>query len=173
MEVRPEALQEARQLREEGGKTLLILYSGQELPLRDETVDLILCIGVIRSLMDRGPIERAVRGWHRCLRRHGILIVVETDNRALRRHLTPDEMKRRIEAGGFRTNAWYPVRKVAWWGIRLIKWGLVPKRVYPMIAGWELRLRRRFVWGGGKRAYLGEFQKGKATDAPLAGQRRV
>lgn len=62
-------------------------------------------------------------------------------------------------SSGFNFVAWYPIRKVSWWGLRLIKMGLIPKEAYRHLAKWELWSRRRLPLTLGKHAYLGAFAK--------------
>lgn len=139
---------------------LRVLYRGGVLPIKAQCLDLILAVGVIRSLMDRGPLQQAVGEWWRCLRPEGRLLVVETDNAALRRFLSVERIRDVLRLGGFSVVRWYPVRRTSWWGLRLVKAGLLPLLLYRRMAKWELRsLREKDVKPKRKLAYLGEFTK--------------
>jgi SAM-dependent methyltransferase len=159
LEVQAEALEEARKRCARDGGVLLARYAGGGIPLRTGSVDLVMAIGVVRSLMDRGPLKEALMEWRRCLRPGGSVILIETDNRALRRYVNQDELRRHILRAGFEIVRWYPIRKVSWWGGSFIKWGLIPRAAYPLVARWELWARRRSPWAWGKRAYLGEIKR--------------
>ncbi len=141
-------------------RVLLVLYGGGVLPVKEESADLILAVGVIRSLMDRGPLEEAVREWWRCLRKQGRLLLIETDNAALRRKRSVQGILEVLMGGGFQMLAWHPIRKTSWWGLSLIKAGLWPPSLYDWMAAWELRRRQeQGIFPRGKMAYLGEFLK--------------
>lgn len=143
-----------------GGKpVLLVLYGGEVLPVREASVDLVLAVGVVRSLLDRGPLTQAAQEWFRCLRPGGRLILIETDNRALWRYMRAEEIKDHLIELGFEPLAWYPIRKVDWWGLRLVKWGLLPGRFYQGLGQRELLMRRGAQDPRGKRAYLGDFRR--------------
>jgi SAM-dependent methyltransferase len=159
LEVQADALAEARKNCQGDQKVLLMRYGGGGIPLRAGSVDLLLAVGVVRSLLDRGPLEDALQEWHRCLRPGGSLILIETDNRALRRYLGQGELRKRILRAGLEVLRWYPIRKVSWWGGSLVKWGVIPRSAYPLVARWELHSRRRPLWAWGKRAYLGEIRR--------------
>jgi len=159
LEVQREFLQEARS-RADGDRALLVLYAGGTIPLKKESVDLILAVGVVRSLMDRGPLDWAVEEWRRCLRSHGRLLLIETDNAALRRKITVEGIREALTRQDFRVLAWHPIRKTSWWGLGLVKAGLLPFALYGRMAGWELRRRREErVHPKCKMAYMGEFLK--------------
>jgi SAM-dependent methyltransferase len=158
IEVQRRFLNQAR-VAHRDDNVLFIWYGGGVLPIRNGAVNLVLAVGVIRSLMDRGPLGFALNEWHRCLGDGGNLLLIETDNRALRRYMRSDELRRAIKTSGFETIVWYPMRKVSSMGLRLVKWGIIPKGGYPHLARWELWSRRHSPWRYGKRAYLGEFRK--------------
>lgn len=159
LEVQGEFLQEAR-FNAIGGGALLVLYGGGIIPLREESVDLIMAVGVVRSLMDRGPLEGAVQEWKRCLRNQGRLLLIETDNAALRRKIAVDGIPEALTKAGFQTLAWHPIRKTSWWGLALVKAGLLPLSLYGWMAERELgRRKKEGVCRKGKLAYLGEFLK--------------
>jgi SAM-dependent methyltransferase len=159
LEVQREFLQEARS-RADGDRALLVFYAGGTIPLKKESVDLILAVGVVRSLMDRGPLDGAVEEWRRCLRSHGRLLLIETDNAALRRKIKVEGIKEVLTGQGFQVLAWHPIRKTSWWGLGLVKAGLLPFALYARMAGWELRRRKEErVHPRCKMAYMGEFLK--------------
>lgn len=157
LEVQKEFLREARS-RANGDRALLVLYGGGAIPLRKESVDFILAVGVVRSLMDRGPLEAATEEWRRCLKSHGRLLLIETDNAVLRRKTTVDGILEALTQKGFQVLAWHPIRKTSWWGLSLVKAGLLPFAFYGRMARWELdRRRKEKVHPKGKMAYMGEF----------------
>lgn len=162
VEVQGAPLAAANRAREDGA--LFVLYGGGTLPIRSESVDLVLGVGVVRSLLDRGPLREAVAEWRRCLKPGGILLLVETDNAAFRRYMLPDDLREAIVSLGMEGLAWYPVRKAGWWGLNLVKLGVIPPSWYPRLARWELGARRKARTGLGKCAYLGEFRKGLGGD---------
>jgi SAM-dependent methyltransferase len=158
VEVQGDSLREARKS-SPANSALLVLYGGGTVPVRRATVDLVLAVGVVRSLMDRGPVRDAVAEWLRCLRPGGRLLLIETDNAAFRRYLLPEELKETIRGGGFESLSWYPIRKVGWWGLDLVKLGCIPRSVYGQMARWEIGARKRSRVRTGKYAYLGIFRK--------------
>lgn len=159
LEVQGEFLREAR-LRANSGKTLLVLYGGGTLPIRKDAFDLLLAVGVVRSLMDRGPLGEAVEEWRRCLRPGGRLLLVETDNAALRRKIRAEGIRETLQQAGFQGLAWHPIRDTSWWGLGLVKAGLWPTSLYGRMARWELKQRKKKgAPKKGKMAYLGEFLK--------------
>jgi SAM-dependent methyltransferase len=158
VEVQPQVVKEAR-ARCMGKAVLLVLYGGGCLPIREASVDLVLAVGVVRSLLDRGPLSRAIEEWFRCLRPGGRLILIETDNRALWRYMHVQQIRASVVESGFELLAWYPIRKVSWWGLRLVKWGLLPKRFYPALGRREVLRRRVASSPRGKKAYLGDFRR--------------
>jgi SAM-dependent methyltransferase len=138
----------------------LVLYQGGVLPIRAESVDLVLAVGVVRSLLDRDPLEGAISEWRRCLRPRGRVLLIETDNTPLRRYMGIQQVPEALENWGFRKLAWYPIRRTSWWGLRLVKWGLLPPHLMSLLARWELSRRRlEPVQSKAKRAYLGEFER--------------
>jgi SAM-dependent methyltransferase len=163
LEVTKNALTEARN-RAGGSGVLWVWYGGGAIPLRSASMDLVLAVGVVRSLLDRGPLHEAVGEWRRCLRTGGRLLLIETDNRAMRRYMAAEILRHRIVQMGFECLSWYPVRKVSWAGIAMVKLGLVPRSHYGTLARWELWARRRTPWSRGKRAFLGEFVKQPSSD---------
>ncbi len=142
-----------------GNAVLLVLYGGEVLPVREGSVDLVLAVGVVRSLLDRGPLRQAAEEWFRCLRPGGRLILIETDNRALWRYMRAHEIRDHLVELGFEPLAWYPIRKVNWWGLRLVKWGLLPVRFYQGLGRRELQRRKGSPGPGGKKAYMGDFRR--------------
>ncbi len=159
VEVEKEFLLSASKILPQRGM-LLVLYQGGVLPIKAESVDLVVAVGVIRSLLDRGPLEGAIAEWRRCLRPRGRLLLIETDNTPLRRYMGIQEVPQALESWGFRRLAWYPIRRTSWWGLRLVKWGIVPQHLMPKLARWELRRRKMEpVPSEAKRAYLGEFER--------------
>lgn len=159
LEVERAWLREAQTTADRWG-CLRVLYGGGVLPLKGECLDLVLAVGVIRSLMDRGPLQQAVGEWWRCLRPEGRLLVVETDNAALRRFLPMERIRDVLRLEGFSMVRWYPVRRTSWWGVWLVKAGLLPLFLYRQMAEWELKsLREKDVEPKRKLAYLGEFTK--------------
>lgn len=159
LEVQREFLREARS-RANGDRALLVFYAGGTIPLRKESVEFILAVGVVRSLMDRGPLEAAIEEWRRCLKSHGRLLLIETDNAVLRRKITTEGILEALTKQGFQSLAWHPIRKTSWWGLALVKAGLLPFAFYGRMAGWELgRRKKEKVHPKGKRAYMGEFLK--------------
>lgn len=159
LEVQEEFLREARSSLH-GGRALLVLYGGGIIPVQKESIDLILGVGVIRSLMDRRPLEGAVQEWKRCLRRRGRLLIIETDNAALRRRIKAEGILEAVTKAGFQVLAWHPIRRTSWWGLGLVKAGLLPSSLYGRMAKWELKLRKsQKGLPKGKMAYLGEFLK--------------
>jgi SAM-dependent methyltransferase len=158
VEVQLEPLWRARERCGEGA-VLLVLYKGNTLPIVPGSMDLVVAVGVIRSLMDRGPLSETLGEWHRCLRDGGRLTIIETDNRAFRAYMKPEALRESVVAAGFKPGAWYPIRKVSWLGLDLVKKGILPKKSYEHLAAWELRLRRRLPRFLGKHAFLGEFHK--------------
>jgi SAM-dependent methyltransferase len=160
LEVQREFLAEAGS-RVRGLGALLVLYGGGALPLKKDSVDLVLAVGVVRSLMDRGPLGEAIEEWRRCLREGGRVLLIETDNAALRRKIRVQGIREALQDAGFEVLAWNPIRKTGWWGLSLVKTGLWPASLYGWMARRELGCRKRGGLGTrGKLAYLGEFRKG-------------
>lgn len=159
LEVQEEFLREAH-CRAQGLGSLLVLYGGGTIPVRRESVELVLAVGVIRSLMDRGPLQGAVQEWKRCLKSQGRLLLMETDNAALRRRIKVEGIREALTKAGFQPLAWHPIRKTSWCGLSLVKAGLLPSSLYGAVARWELGRRKKQGFPGkGKMAYLGEFIK--------------
>lgn len=141
-------------------RALVVLYPGDFIPMRSGAVDLVLAVGVVRSLLDRGPMELALSEWRRCLRPKGRVILIETDNAPLRRYMEIMELPKAMEEFGFKRLAWYPIRRTSWWGLTLVKWGLFPHHLIPRLAKWEVMRRKLEPLGSHvKKAYLGEFEK--------------
>lgn len=146
--------------RKRSGHVLWALYQGRVLPIKVASLDLVVAVGVVRSLLDRGPLEMAIGEWKRCLKGGGRVIIIETDNSALRRHMEAQGIPTAMEREGFRTVVWHPIRSTSWWGLELVKLGLWPRRWLVPLAKWELKTRSSPGRKSGKKeAYLGEFFK--------------
>ncbi len=120
------------------------VYDGRTFPFRDASFDLVHCRGVFVCIEDRRTIKDIAAEMSRCLRPGGKLILVEGVSR------TPGKFrygrKEYVDfftGAGFRREFDYPLRKGRWPGLYLIRFGLVPQRLFGPIAEAELAVRKR------------------------------
>ncbi|HZX79755.1 MAG TPA: class I SAM-dependent methyltransferase [Lysobacter sp.] len=103
------------------------------LPFADGAFDLVLAQSLLRSLHLNGVLEVA-EAMPRVLRAGGRLVVVDNVRARHPAYVEDAEIVRMFTRQGMRLLARHPIRRARWWGIYLIRYGLVPRFMYPWLA---------------------------------------
>jgi len=107
-------------------------------PCPDETFDTIFLLNVIRALHLMG-IKDACRGIGRLLSRGGRLAIIDNLRVADSRYFDEGWLIEHFNSQGLSLKRRVPIRASRWFMIYLIRYGLVPRRVWDSIAWWELK----------------------------------
>lgn len=118
-------------------------YDGVHFPAFPYPFDLILSVGVLQTL--RGKLLKStLSSLTQYLRKGGRIYLIEqvSDNPRLERPKA-EEYLQAFEASKLECLQHYPIRKGRWWLLYLIRYGIVPRRFFPMIAKQEMSKCRR------------------------------
>lgn len=114
-----------------------------DLPVALGSVDLLLIQNVFRALklIDRLDV---VPGFARFLAADACVLVVENVRSGHPEYLPETVIIEMMQSEGLRLIKRVPVRAARWWGIYLIRYGIIPVTWFRRIADWELdRMSRR------------------------------
>ena len=120
-----------------------MLYDGVHFPVFPYPFDLILSVGVLQTL--RGELLKStLSSLEEYLKKDGIFYLIEqvsdspkVDRPTLKEYLDAFSIPK-IECLQY-----YPIRSGRWWLLYLIRYGVIPRGLFSMIARKEILLRRR------------------------------
>jgi len=118
-----------------------ILYDGLHLPILQNRFDLIISVGVLQY-MAGNILNKTISALAQCLRREGNVCLIEqaSDNPNVPRPKVKDYLEGFKEAK-LECLKHYPIRNGRWWLLYLIRYGMIPEKWFPKIAGYELNKR--------------------------------
>jgi SAM-dependent methyltransferase len=124
---------------------IYILYKGDIIPLKEESIDLILCAGVLtKRALAETTIEKIIGEFYRVLKRNGKLFVI---NKVFRREnigfYRRKELINFFKDSGFFCIKCYSIRKGHSPLVYLAKYGFIPESHLPKLAKIEVKIRRR------------------------------
>ena len=142
LEVTPEMIEMAKENRVTDNVEFM-LYDGFHFPALPVPIDLIFSIGVLQ-IMELERLKEALSQLKKYLKSGGKLYLIEqaSDNPKVGR-LPVQHYLRAFEDTGLTCLRYYPIRRGRWWGLYLIRYGIVPRILFPKIAQKEILLRRR------------------------------
>jgi SAM-dependent methyltransferase len=142
LEVTPEMIDLARRNRTSANVEFM-LYDGVHFPVFSYSFDLILSVGVLQ-IMKGELLKITLSSLTQYLKIGGRFYLIEqaSDNPEVERPRVEDYLQ------GFRGSdleclKHYPIRNGRWWLLYLIRYGVIPKGLFSMIAKREIHLRRR------------------------------
>ena len=153
LEVTPEMIEVAEDNRVTDNVEFM-LYDGFHFPVLPTPVDLVLSIGVLQ-IMELERLKEALSQLKKVLKSGGRLYLIEqaSDNPRVGR-LPVQHYLQAFEDTGLACLQYYPIRRGRWWGLYLIRYGIIPRVLFPRIAQRELLLRRR---EGGPGSYYKDY----------------
>lgn len=122
-----------------------MLYGGKTIPFKDESIDIILCAGVLtkRELAQKAA-ENIISEFNRILKVGGKALVI---NKLYRRenigYYQRKEMIEYFERRGFYCRYHFSIRKGHSLSGYLVKYGLIPQKHIPKVATLEVKMRKR------------------------------
>lgn len=108
------------------------------LPIAPESASLVLIQNVLRTLKTIGKLD-AVRGLGHYVIPGGKIFLVENIRVGHPDYIPETEIIEIMKREGMHLIKRIPIRSARWWPIYLIRYGLIPKSLFNMIANWELR----------------------------------
>jgi SAM-dependent methyltransferase len=142
LEVTPEMIDLAERHRT-AENVEFIVYDGVHFPAFPYPFDLILSVGVLQIM--RGELLKSTLfGLAQCLRKDGMFYLIEqvSDNPKVERPKVHEYLQ------AFKESQWgclqyYPIRSGRWWMLYFIRYGVIPRGLFFMIAQKEILLRQR------------------------------
>lgn len=114
-----------------------------DLPVALGSVELLLIQNVFRPLELIGRLN-VVPGFARFLASNARVLVVENVRAGHDEFLTETAIIEMMQSEGLKLVERVPLRAARWWGVYLIRYGIIPKTWFKRIADWELdRMSRR------------------------------
>lgn len=107
------------------------------LPMEDGAISLLLIQNVLRSLKMMGRLEW-VQGMGRFLAPNAKVFVIENIRDGIPAYLPESEIIAMMRNEGLRMVGRIPLRAARWWGIYLIRYGLIPRSWLDRTAVYEL-----------------------------------
>lgn len=119
-----------------------MLYDGVHLPVFPCVFDLVLSVWVLQYMED-GAMKKAVSMLAHSLREGGRFCLIEqvSDNPKIDRPRAKDYLQA-FEEAKLSCLLHYPIRSSRWGMLYMIRYGMIPKKWFPAIAGYELEKRR-------------------------------
>jgi SAM-dependent methyltransferase len=113
-----------------------------DLPFADGSFNVVLMQNILRPLHRLGCLEA---GWSvtGLIKPGGRLVVVDNSLKGHPEFVDEGELIRAYEERGLRLTERRAIRASRWFGIYLIRYGLVPRRLLPRIARWEVSFMAR------------------------------
>lgn len=122
------------------------MYDGYTLPFPQSCFDAALCVfgGVLhKHLFPEKHFSHLIGELARVVKTPGTIIAVEhVYRKAKRGYYQREEFIAHFTQHDFHCSTYYPVRRGHWPLLYLIRWGLIPHRLFPQLARYELRKRR-------------------------------
>ena len=116
-----------------------MVYDGVRFPPLVAPVDLVLSVGVLRT-MEGEVLRRSISYLTGYLKRGGRFYLIEqaSDNPKIGRP-SVETYLRAFRKADLECLLYYPIRRGRWWLLYLIRYGLVPERFFPYIARKEIQ----------------------------------
>ncbi len=125
-----------------GSDGLCVRYDGLRFPFRDASVDVCLCVGVLRPLLEEEKWKPILEEVSRVLKRGGRLVLVERFARKLGRlGVSPGKIAEDLRVTGFDEIRSKAIRKSNGFFDWMVHWGMIPSVAYPRWADLEMVLR--------------------------------
>ncbi len=142
LEVTPEMIELAERNRTEENVEFM-LYNGVNFPIFPYSFDIILSVGVLQTLKE-DLLKRTLSGLAQYLKKDGKLCLIEqtSDNPKVERPKVKEYLQM-FEESKFECLQYYPIRSGRWWLLYLIRYGVVPRKLFSAIAKREILLRRK------------------------------
>lgn len=119
-------------------------YDGVTMPFAPASFDAILCVGVLQKrVLPEGQLSPMLGEFRRVLQTPGTVVAIEhVSGRAHAWRYQREELLAQFAHHGFVCTACYPLRKGHWPVLYLIRYGLIPPRLFARLAQYELDKRR-------------------------------
>jgi SAM-dependent methyltransferase len=142
LEITPEMIELAERNRT-AENVEFIVYDGIHFPVLPYQVDLVISIGVLQY-MDVNTLKRIVPKLSCYLKPGGKFCFIEqaSDNPKILRPAVKDYLQA-VEESKLDCIKFYPIRNGRWWILYLIRYGFIPRRLFPDIAKSEVSRRSR------------------------------
>lgn len=118
-----------------------VLYDGNELPFENQTFDYVVTYVVLNHIVDDNQLIKTLQNVRRTLRDDGeALFIEQTRHRTkvtyggIKKQRSVADFVRIFEAAGFSLQQARAVRKARFVPIYLIRYGLIPAKLFPLIA---------------------------------------
>jgi len=119
------------------------VYDGTHFPPLPYSFDLILSVGVLQ-IMKGEFLKSTLSSLAKYLKKDGRFYLIEqaSDNPKMERPTVPEYLQafKKLELECLR---YYPIRNGRWWMLYLIRYGVIPRGLFFMIAQKEILLRQR------------------------------
>ncbi len=136
-----------------------------ELPFMDESVHCFVFHNILRSFLLLGILD-VVDHIEKYIVPGGWLVVVDNIRDNDNRYVKEDELVQKFRRQKFELIDTVPIRQGRWWLLYCIRYGLVPRSLFPHIAKYELKKRKNQK--NPKYTYVNKiflFQKNQAQNA--------
>lgn len=140
IDISPELLELARE-QNDPAICKFVLYDGNELPFDDEAFDYVVTYVVLNHIVDDEQLVRTLRNVRRTLRDDGeALFIEQTRHRTkltyggIKKQRSVTDFVRIFEQSGFTVQRTRAVRKARFIPTYLVRYGLIPQRLFPVIA---------------------------------------
>lgn len=119
------------------------LYDGLHFPVFPYPFDLILSVGVLQTMKGE-LLKSTLSSLAQYLRKGGMFYFIEQVSDSP--NVDRPRLKEYLDAfgsSGMECLQHYPIRKGRWWLLYLIRYGLVPHKLFSQIASWEMSKNRK------------------------------
>jgi SAM-dependent methyltransferase len=142
LEEAPEMIQLAEKNRK-ADQVDLMLYDGIHFPMLSYLFDIILSVGVLQY-MQGDILKNTIFELTRYLEKGGRFCLIEqaSDNPKVGRPKV-EEYLQAFKESKLECLQCYPIRNGRWWMLYLIRYGMIPRGLFSMIAQKEILLRKR------------------------------
>lgn len=120
-----------------------LVYDGLHFPVFAYPFDLILSVGVLQ-MMKGELLKSTLSSLAQYLRKGGMFYFIEQVSDSP--NVDRPRLKEYLDAfgsSGMECLQHYPIRKGRWWLLYLIRYGLVPHKLFSQIASWEMSKNRK------------------------------
>jgi SAM-dependent methyltransferase len=120
-----------------------VVYDGLHFPVFPDLFDLILSVGVLQTMKEE-LLKRTLSNLAQYLKKDGTFYLIEQVSDSPKRDRS--SLRGYIDAfgsSGMECLRHYPIRKGRWWLLYLIRYGLVPHKLFSYIASRELKKNRK------------------------------
>ena len=142
LEISPEMIDMAERNRTSKNVEFM-LYDGVHFPVFQYSFDLVLSVGVLQLIREE-LLKSTLSSLARCLRKDGMGYLIEqvSDNPKVDRPKV-EEYLQAFKESKLECLRYYPIRDGRWWLLYLIRYGVVPRGLFFMIAKREILRRQR------------------------------